>query len=1173
MLLNTLEIKGFKSFGDKVVLNFDAGITGIVGPNGCGKSNVVDAIRWVLGEQKTRALRSEKMENIIFNGTKNRKPLQLAEVSLTFSNNKGILPTEFSQVCITRRYYRTGESEYLLNGIPCRLKDITGLFLDTGIGSDTYAIIELKMVDDLLNDREGSRRTMFEEAAGISKFKLRKKETHKKLEETSKDLERVDDLLHEITRNLKQLEKQAKQAQQYFQFKEEYKQSSLILACFSLSAQYRTQQQLTADINALTDANTALLAQISNQEASIESDKAAHAQIQALVSSRHKTLNEHTQLIRDYESQKQLKNERLKSLTDKARSQLASIEQDRKFLHTNTLKTAEVSHLISTFSEEKANFNLHATHTLEDLTKAQKLVSELQSASNEANKEVRTSQQALHELEKNAEIANVQLSRLREEVEKNESESSHQSRNLDVYAVQLDELQVKLNSKIDELEAWSKQELELDVQIEAAVLKNDKLREEINKLNRQIDAKQNEFNLTKSMLDNLEGYPEAIRFLRKNIEWKVNAPLLSDILTTEENYRIALEHYLEPYLNYYVVNAASEALQAISLLGKAAKGRANFFVLNQVPELKVANMPEYEGAVPALKMVEYHEDYGNLLGSLLKDVYISTGPTLPDVGSATVISANGTLNKTSISYSGGSVGIFEGKKLGRALNLEKMQNLINKYSKEASELKNTQNATLQLIATLKGQTKKKDMERLQKEIIQLQQEHVSIKVKREQIAQLLQSVSTRKEDLIARINELDAGLQIGSPELMAAKQKLKLAEEQVSSLSSQVFNAIAAQNEANAAHNEANNVLTKKTSELGTQQQELTYRQNERLGLEKRLQKTLQEQQATQSDIDELTQKETIDDDTLMALIAERDAIALGVTEAEQQYYAMRTAIDGNEKEVKEIQRKRELHNSQLNELQLKLHESRLSIASIAERLRVEHETDVDDELMDAFKPEQYDEKTIAQSAQSTKNKLEKIGPINPMAMEAYAEIETRFTFISSQKNDLEQARKSLLSTISEIDDVASTTFLETFQAIRENFQKVFRTLFSEEDTCELLLTNPENPLESQIEITAKPKGKRPLSINQLSGGEKTLTAISLLFAIYLIKPAPFCIFDEVDAPLDDANIDKFNNIIREFSKQSQFIIVTHNKRTMISTDVIYGITMLEAGVSRAIPVDLRELE
>jgi len=332
MLLTKLEIRGFKSFGDRVVFHFDEGVTGVVGPNGSGKSNVVDSIRWVLGEQKTRSLRSEKMENVIFNGTKNRKPLQMAEASMTFKNTKNLLPTEYSEVTITRRYYRSGDSEYLLNGVTCRLKDITNLFMDTGIGPDSYAIIELKMVDEILNDQNNSRRSLFEEAAGISKFKKRKKETLKKLEDTDADLERVEDLLHEIGKNMRSLERQAKQAERFLRTKEHYRELALQLAVKSVSTQVSAILRLNKQLEAENDKKLSVAKQMAELDALIESQKTGLIKKEKLLASRQKTLNEHVNKIRTFESDKKIKNERLKYLNDKSQSLQRQVEEDTKSL-------------------------------------------------------------------------------------------------------------------------------------------------------------------------------------------------------------------------------------------------------------------------------------------------------------------------------------------------------------------------------------------------------------------------------------------------------------------------------------------------------------------------------------------------------------------------------------------------------------------------------------------------------------------------------------------------------------------------------------------------------------------------------------------------------------------------------------------------------------------------
>jgi len=358
--------------------------------------------------------------------------------------------------------------------------------------------------------------------------------------------------------------------------------------------------------------------------------------------------------------------------------------------------------------------------------------------------------------------------------------------------------------------------------------------------------------------------------------------------------------------------------------------------------------------------------------------------------------------------------------------------------------------------------------------------------------------------------------------------------------------------------------------------QEIEFKQNAYESSKERIEKSQAELSQLDTEIKSLLENNEVKDEELIELYAEKEGIEGGVTEAEKDYYSSRGLIDETDQKIRSLQKSKESHDLLLQELQQSINEIKLKMTSMKERLSVEFELDLD-QLMEenlALDEEFVDfvEEDLRALVQKQKEKLEKIGPINPMAMEAYDEIKERHGFIQGQKEDLVKAKESLLTTISEIDQVAKETFLDAFDKIKENFVKVFRSLFTEQDDCDVKLTDPDNPLESSIEIMAKPKGKRPLTINQLSGGEKTLTATSLLFSIYLLKPAPFCIFDEVDAPLDDANIDKFNQIIQKFSQESQFIIVTHNKRTMASTDIIYGITMIEAGVSGVVPVDLREL-
>lgn len=1178
MLLSKLEIKGFKSFGDRMVIHFDKGITGVVGPNGCGKSNVVDAIRWVLGEQKSRMLRSDKMENVIFNGTKTRKPTNLAEVSLTFENTRNLLPTEYTHVTITRRYYRSGESEYLLNGIACRLKDITNLFMDTGINSNSYAIIELKMIEELLNDKNNSRRDLFEEAAGISKFKARKKETLRKLEDTDGDLDRVEDVLFEIEKNLKSLEKQAKQTAKYFEIKQEYKEANINLAKKSVSKNSDALIQLNKKIETENDNKVMINAKVAEKEAFLEFSKADLIQKEKLLSSRQKTLNDHVNKIRQFESDKKIKNERLRFLEDRAQKLREQIDTDRK---SNDRAGFSIRSLEQEL--ESANKMLSEKEIIvEQLREAydnQKLSqTEIQEKQKEISKEFTLKKDTVYQLSKDQEIKQIQLSTLKQELEKTATDDNSQEANLADFEDKLHLIKEELDKKTSELSQIKAKEEDQNQKIEEHNKVIEMIREEVTQTSRKLDAKQNEFNLTKSLVENLEGFPEAIKFLKKNSNWGKDTPLLSDILTTDERYRVTIENYLEGYMNYYVVDTQDQAIMAVNLLSDAARGKANFFVLEHFDKFQASQNKLFSNAIAATEIIEFDEKYSKLISFILDDVYIVKGEyhDFPVDSNAIFITESGKFTKRRFSISGGSVGLFEGKRIGRAKNLEKLEKDIKELNKKVSSTRSNLDKKISDLLKIKEVSYKSKIEQLQQEINEINQEYVSVRTKKEQLSEMLSSNANKREDILERIEELQESLSSIIPKLENERAKFDYLEIEVETLSEQLQIESESLSQKSAAFNQENIIYHQHLNRVSSLEQEIDFKKSAFDASKERIEKSQLEHSSIDQEIRSLLDNNEIKDDELIELYTEKETIEKGVTEAEKDYYAARGEIDTADKQIRELQKSKEGIDSIIQELLNALNEVKLKLNSMKDRLSVEFEIDLDS-LMEE-NPEvdeayiQIDDSEIRQIVQKCKERLEKIGPINPMAMEAYDEIKERHTFITVQKEDLVKAKNSLLETINEIDQVAKDTFLDAFGKIKENFVKVFRSLFTEEDDCDLKLVDPDNPLESPIEIMAKPKGKRPLTINQLSGGEKTLTATSLLFAIYLLKPAPFCIFDEVDAPLDDANIDKFNNIIQTFSKESQFIIVTHNKRTMASTDIIYGITMIEAGVSRVVPVDLREL-
>lgn len=1177
MQLAKLEIKGFKSFADKITINFDEGITGIVGPNGCGKSNVVDSIRWVLGEQKTSALRSEKMENVIFNGTSARSAVQMAEVSLTINNTKNILPTEYSQITITRRLYRSGESEYLLNGVICRLKDITNLFMDTGVASNSYAIIELGMVDDLLNDKDHSRRMLFEEAAGISKFKKRKKETLKKLEDTDADLERVEDLLFEIEKNMKSLEKQAKQTENYYKIKEEYKERSIGLAKVVVSKQNEKFATINQQVQQENDRKVELTAEIAEKEADIEKSKAELILKEKTLSTRQKTINEFVAKIRHYESEKQIKNERLKYLNDRALNLRDQIDQDKK---SNERARFSIQSLESE-REAAQQIQDEISQKLETLKaeyeEQKTITATLQQEVDTLRHVQREKQEESFQINKDVEIREIQVSSFKQELDRAASDTNQQSASLVEFENKLVELQTEINEKNNDLSNLKKEEEEVEERIIGMEKTIEMIREEMNSANRKLDARQNEYNLTKSLVENLEGFPEAIKFLKKKIA--KNAPLLSDILTCSEEYRVAIENYLEQYLNYYIVDHESEAYEAINILSDASKGKAHFFILDSFEKFDSTPTRIYDNAFPATQIIEFDPKYRKLMSFILDKVYVYEGDTrnIPSDDENIFITKSGKLTKKRFSLSGGSVGLFEGKKIGRAKNLEKLEKEIRELTTKIDEIRNSLLQRQSDLERLKSNKMRHQVEELQNSLRQVNEEYVSFRTKREQFASMLSNADLRREDILEKIDSLLKELDELKPKAQDLQHAVLEQETKLSEFTEQLASQTDLLGQKSAAFNEQNIFFHQQVNRVKSADQEIRFKQESMQQSSQRIELNVEELKKNEEEVKTIIETTQSNDTELIGMYTEKEDMEKGLSEAEKEYYEARGNIDHIEKELREVQHARQNIDSILMELQNSLNESKLQLNSVKERLSVEFNIDLDAAVGQATpeEAEEYakaDEEKIRLDVMKMREKLDNMGPINPMAMEAYTEIKERNDFIIAQKDDLTKAKESLLNTIGEIEGVASETFMQAFNKIKEHFISVFRSLFTEGDECDLKLVDPSNPLESEIDIIAKPKGKRPLTINQLSGGEKTLTATALLFSMYLLKPAPFCIFDEVDAPLDDANIDKFNNIIRSFSKDSQFVIVTHNKRTMTTTDVIYGITMVEKGISRVVPVDLREL-
>ncbi|SEQ65792.1 chromosome segregation protein SMC [Neolewinella agarilytica] len=1175
MRLRQLEIKGFKSFANQTVVNFDEDVIGIVGPNGSGKSNIVDAIRWVLGEQKGRELRLDKMSSVIFNGTKKKKAGNLASVSLTFDNDKGLLPTEYGSVTITRMLYRSGDSEYRLNGVQCRLKDITSLLLDTGIGSNSYAIIALGMVDDILADKDNSRRRMFEQAAGVSKYKARKRETLNKLKNTEGDLDRIEDLLHEINNNLVSLEKQAKRARRYLELKEQYKGLSLQLTQVKVSALRADYGKLKSEITTAEDQYRNVDVKIRQLEATLEEERKKHVDKEKLLGERQKKLNELVNELRGLENEKQMLAQRktfVRRQTEKLQQDIATATGQL------TDYTGQIDRMVAQIEEEKAK----ETERQTSLSAAEEALKEIRSGHEsikgrleEGLKQQQEEERKIFELEKNRAINGNKVENFRFQIERNAGEMDDRRGEKDSLEASLKELEAEEEKELLALEKLEQAETERREALEEATEAVEALQNEQSKINRGLDARRNEFKLTKSMIDSLEGFPESIRFLSQSKQWKEDPQLLSDLVLVDQDYRVAIENYLEGVLNYYVVADASEAREAIALLSKSQKGKANFFLLDAIPKYQggVALLPG--GTRPATDVVKVDKVFQPLLDHLLHNVLVTDEDKLPEqpAEGLTVLTRSGRFIRRPYSVSGGSVGLFEGKKIGRKKNLEVLEKAIAAAEEQARAIEKDLYKERNKLNELRQRRVDKDIQEKQRELSRLQQKRAALKARVESFTNYFTETEEKNNVLDKQVKEIVKANSLIERDLENASAAVEALREQLAGTDGNYRQLSEQLSAASAAYNEENINFIRQQNLVQTLEQEVTFRRN-RLKELADLDSTNKEQlEKLAKESLQFEEQEKLQAKNLEKMYADRTAYQETLNTAESDYFSARTTINAMEDDLRRENRRRQDGQILVNQLKEKFTDIKFKINGLAERLKIEFNIGLEE--LGQMEIEEWVGAVgdLEMKVDRLRGRIGNYGEINPMAVEAYDEMKERHDTITKQRDDIVSAKETLIKTIKEIEETATVQFLKAFEQVRTYFIDVFRSLFTEDDNCDLILLDPENPLESKIEIVAKPKGKRPTTISQLSGGEKTLTATALLFALYLLKPAPFCIFDEVDAPLDDANIAKFNKIIKKFSKESQFIIVTHNKLTMEAVDTIYGVYTNEQQGSGVLPVQFTELE
>ena len=1175
MYLSKIEIIGFKSFAQRVNVNFDSGVTAIVGPNGCGKTNIVDAIRWALGEQRYSTLRSDKMEDVIFNGTKNRKPLGLSEVSLTIENTKGILPTEYSEVTITRRVFRSGESEYQLNKVPCRLKDILDLFMDTGMGSDAYSVIELKMVESILSDKTDERRRLFEEAAGVTKYKHRRKAAIRKLEDVRLDLARVNDIVKEVQKTVNSLERQAKKAEQFNEVSGRLKALEIDLQEREYAHNYGKLKPLEEKFALAQTGKSEIDAALRKQEEYIDSLRANLQEIELQLAESQHTTTAQFEAMHRIEEKTLVGNERLSSLA--ATINRYESEKSDLRLQEETLRQEQIE-----FAARKDELSLDLVSTEKLYRETREEHSRLGGQVDAVKAEVASLNDTVltlaHELiQKRGEQERVKArmdnlkGRIDRSTEDNALYLADIGRNQeDITRLSAEDRELRQKFAAKEMELVEREKAKKELKLSA-----DTLQQKIIQLRADIERRGAKIDFLKRMIETNEGYSEGARYLLGAVQWKQKKlTTVADVIHAQEKYRKAIETAIADTSGCLVVEDVNDGYAAIEELEREDKGKATFICLQWIPRILRRKRPRKSTYTWASSIVECDEKYRSLLNFLLDDVVIvetldQARDVLASHAGVRCITLEGRVLSSAGMLRGGSRRIDEGGLISKKEQIGEIERERETLQKELQRCNEQYHETLRQHDALEMRSYVDAVKSVEKEMAAVEM----------RIAQL-EFEKKRANDGIERNNAEVAALQIEIASLQGlvatAGAELSSIEEEKSKQET-VANATLHKLESLEQQFHA---MTKLMNELEikvvTQQGDVKNFERDSERAEARIhdiQVTFarrgEEIVHAQEEIARLTAEMTTLNGELDTLRTEYEASLQHKREIDQTYSAKRNELHQIELNIKD---ERRLHDEAVgtsHELEMKISELKSAIEHI--RLRAQEEFDIDLQLKTYPEDEFVDFAQLREEIKNLKDRIRILGAINFAAFDEFTTEGERLNFLTQQRDDLVEAETTLLNTIEEINATAQRKFSETFGKIRENFIVIFKELFMEGDECDLKIEEGVDPLEANIEIIAKPRGKRPTSIDLLSGGEKTLTAIALLFAIYLVKPSPFCILDEVDAPLDDSNIDRYTRILKKFSNNTQFIVVTHNKRTMEAAHALYGVTMEEEGVSKVVTVRFNE--
>jgi chromosome segregation protein len=1181
MRLKRLEMVGFKSFVQKTVVELTPGITAVVGPNGCGKSNIVDALRWAMGEQSARHLRGHQMEDVVFNGSDTLPATGMAEVSLIFDNEDARGPAEyngFSEIMVTRRLFRSGDSEYAINKTPCRLKDVVELFLGTGVGSKAYSIVEQGRVDELVNAKPEERRALIEEAAGTSKYKSRKLVAERKLERAQQNLLRVTDIVREIERQIRSMELAAKKAERYRALKAELREKDL--ACAALQRQAlneeiaRFEAQLTGAENRLAEHLSSLHAKEAESEAVrlslMEADKAISAQ--------QENVYQHKVDIQAQEQRIDFHRRDLSQLGQTETETRAALLQLEDKLNTlareiDELNKAQESFVQLSLFEE--TFLRGKEGELADLQ------AQIQSRQAELDREKEALIEAANQiaiLKNDALTKEKRRGDLTTELVRSREEHAVAAQSLEICGQRRGEAKSAMETFSLRARERAIEAAQVTAFIQTLSKTKDEQERRVESLKEQIQESRSRLVSLEDLQRNYEGCQEGVRaiMLKRQQETAPNGiyGLVAEVIEAPEPYEKALTAVLGERLQYVIVNGHEEGVAAIEYLKREASGRGSFIPLHlSRKQLRPLPVGEAEVVAPLLEMITVKDGYREVAEYLLCDVVVvrdlKVGLALWNRNGfySTLVTPDGEVIDSMGIVTGGSGAPLEGSFLTQRRRMKELRTALV----ELEAQRDVEEREIEKLKAELGQAETKksllgaEIHRLELDRVRVEHEHLSADQENKRLTQTVNALAQEQSDLTAALLLLNdeiwrcttaaqASLQHKTDRERALTQKqtefieLRKAVEtaEAAVTQSRIRNAALGEKKENTHLNLENRLkLREETSgEITHRRVQVADLQRRRAELETALDEAGKSLELGRANLREL-------ENCLQADRQRYKDTAMNLAEIEETIRELRPLGDGCQEEKSRIQ--------------LVLAEKRLNLQHLAGNIREKYDVDLGGLGADASENRPLQEE-LAVEIGELRARLERMGEVNLAAIGEYEELMTRFQFMSRQKEDLEKSIADLQQTIVKLNRICRLRFKESFEAINEKFESVFPRLFSG-GKGRLVLTDENDYLETGVDIVVQPPGKKLQSITLLSGGEKALTAVSLLFAIFLTKPSPFCFLDEVDAPLDDANIERFNELIREMSDLSQFVLVTHNKKTMQAAEVLYGITMAEPGVSKLVSV------